>query len=107
MQSMDGTLLSAVGGDSNSAIRTAERQEHSYMAAQSSCCHSPPQSQQQTSVNSIQAQQQPQLLSPSGSSSSKHLLDSADFYKPKICEGCDTVITDLYIMKVSRHVESL
>ena len=94
------------GGDSNSAIRTAERQEHSYMAAQSSCCHSPPQSQQQTSVNSIQAQQQPQLLSPSGSSS-KHLLDSADFYKPKICEGCDTVITDLYIMKVSRRVESL
>lgn len=29
----------------------------------------------------------------------QNMLDS-DFYNPKICEGCDTVITDLYIMKV-------
>lgn len=35
-------------------------------------------------------------------SDSKHSVDS-DFYNPKICEGCDAVITDLYIVKVSQH----
>lgn len=34
----------------------------------------------------------------------QNMLDS-DFYNPSICEGCDTVITDLYIMKVCIHVD--